>query len=387
MNKIQLGRASAQASPSSRRRARGALLTVLALALGSVVAPASAAVWWTTSPTVVIGSKIVDVRNAGARGDGVHDDTAAFQAAINSLPSTGGTVVVPAGRYMINPVASIKMRSHTRLKLDPSAQLVAIPTSSERYYVIKVWGVTDVEVTGGQVIGERAKHMGSTGEWGMGVDIRASDNVYLHDIKVSSCWGDGVYVGATGPAGSAIPSTDVTLRNVVSDGNRRQGLSITVVDRVFVYNSTFSNNVGILPQSGIDVEPMWQGPTRNVRIEKNHLIGNAGNGLVMHGDVSGVVVKSTTSEKNNGYGILAIDIANTWIAANLITQNGLDGVAMTKATHDVKITSNTINYNSTRWFITNNRSIFMLTKSPRDVQIDSTTRNITFTNNILSPTP
>jgi len=37
----------------------------------------------------------------GATGDGTTDDTTAFQAAINSLPSTGGTVRVPPGSYKV----------------------------------------------------------------------------------------------------------------------------------------------------------------------------------------------------------------------------------------------------------------------------------------------
>ena len=37
----------------------------------------------------------VDVRNFGAKGNGATNDTAAIQKAINSLPSTGGVVVIP----------------------------------------------------------------------------------------------------------------------------------------------------------------------------------------------------------------------------------------------------------------------------------------------------
>ncbi|MDH7601619.1 MAG: glycosyl hydrolase family 28-related protein [Armatimonadota bacterium] len=43
----------------------------------------------------------VNVRDFGAKGDGVTDDTAAFQAALDSMRESGGTVFVPAGTYLI----------------------------------------------------------------------------------------------------------------------------------------------------------------------------------------------------------------------------------------------------------------------------------------------
>ncbi|NUS60485.1 MAG: glycoside hydrolase family 28 protein, partial [Lysobacter sp.] len=72
-------------------------------------------------PTRARGATVLDVRNYGAKGDGVRDDTASINAAIAALPAAGGTVVVPAGRYMIDAVKSINLRSSMHLQLDPEA--------------------------------------------------------------------------------------------------------------------------------------------------------------------------------------------------------------------------------------------------------------------------
>ena len=44
---------------------------------------------------------VVSVKDFGAKGDGVTDDTHAFEAAEEALPLSGGTIIVPPGTYII----------------------------------------------------------------------------------------------------------------------------------------------------------------------------------------------------------------------------------------------------------------------------------------------
>ncbi|GLQ91149.1 glycosyl hydrolase family 28-related protein [Dyella acidisoli] len=207
---------------------RDRFLTVIAasLALAGAAMPASATNWWTATPTISIGPTVLNVRNFGAMGNGATDDTAAFQAAINALPASGGTVVVPDGTYMINALKAINLRSHVRLSMWGNAYLQAIPNNASRYWVVKVWNVNNVEIVGGHVIGERSTHQGTSGEWGYDISVSGSSNVYVHDIKLADSWGDGILIGAIGSGTSAVLSTNVTLNRVTSDNNRRQALTI-----------------------------------------------------------------------------------------------------------------------------------------------------------------
>ena len=71
----------------------------------------------------------LNVFDFGAVGDGLTDDTAAIQAAIDSLPAGSGAVYIPAGLYLVDPSIGINLVSGMTLFGDGRAntQLVAKP--------------------------------------------------------------------------------------------------------------------------------------------------------------------------------------------------------------------------------------------------------------------
>jgi len=356
------------------------ILALAALALSATAVPAFATDWWTAMPKTVLGTTTVEVRNMGALGDGVHDDTAAFQAAINSLPATGGTVHVTAGRYMIDAYKSIRMHSHTRLWLDDGAELDVIPNNQAWTYVVRVWNVTDVRIVGGSMVGDRYKHLGTSGEWGMGVSILGSKNVVVKGTKFSSFWGDGIYVGAQGSGSSINRSDYITIDGVVSDSNRRQGMSITPAQHVYVRNSTFSNTIGTLPEAGIDIEPQTQGPTNTIRLEGNTFSGNHGNGIEMHTNISDITIVNNKMTGNRGFGTLSVSSGGQTITGNTMTQNGLAAVGATGTANHIAITNNTLQFNSTRYMSPTTAGGGL----DRDLQIGTNTTAISVSGNIFS---
>ena len=86
----------------------------------------------------------VSVRDFGAVGDGVHEDTGAIQAAINFLPE-GGRLYFPPGDYLTLPLS---LKSHITLELPAGARLVG-STDRERYPIVK--GVSLDPVTGAEL--------------------------------------------------------------------------------------------------------------------------------------------------------------------------------------------------------------------------------------------
>jgi parallel beta-helix repeat protein len=372
---------SFRSTAATRSRVKNPLVMALAaLALCATAAPAFAANWWTATPSIQIGAQSVSARDFGALGNGVKDDTAAIQAAINSLPADGGTVRIPAGHYMINALKPIKMRSHTRLLIDSMATLEAIPNSASRYWIIKVWDVNDVRIVGGNLVGDRVKHLGTSGEWGYGINIQGSKNVMVKGVKLSNFWGDGMWIGSTGWGSSAVRSDYVTVNGVVSTNNRRQGLSIGPAQHVYIVNSTFQDTNGTLPQAGIDIEPQDQGPANTIRLENNTFANNRGNGIEMHANISDVTIVGNKMTGNRGFGVLGITAPGITVTGNTMTQNGLAGVGASGGSHDWKITSNTLKYNSTRYMSPLKEGGAL----DRDLQIGTKTYNISVSGNLFS---
>jgi parallel beta-helix repeat protein len=345
------GAAHAHAAGTRRQFLRRALLALPMLV-------ASPAAWMSASvaaenaparkaPTRARGPARIDVRDKGARGDGKHDDTAAFQAAIDALPASGGTVHVPTGTYLIDAVAAVNLRSRMHLELAREARLVAMPNGEKKYRVLCLLEVSDVEISGGGIQGERAGHLDSAGEWGHGIHIRGSSRVTVRDMRIADCWGDGVCIGGAGPR-RATPSEDIVIAGIVSTGNRRQGLSIGRSRKVRVYDSEFSNTSGTNPQYGIDIEPDKPGGASDIRIENCLVRNNRGGGIQIYKRVTDVTIKDCTIENNGGRGILAVGAIGGLITGNRIRGNGLVGVAVAQQSTDFQVRDNRFDGNDAK---------------------------------------
>jgi hypothetical protein len=77
----------------------------------------------TVQTTLNTASAVYDVKAYGAVGDGTADDTTAIQAAINAVSSSGGTVLLPTGTYLISSTLTIDKDSTVLTGVGTSAIL------------------------------------------------------------------------------------------------------------------------------------------------------------------------------------------------------------------------------------------------------------------------
>jgi len=353
---------------------RNSLMLAVPVALAGVGIPlkASAAVY--VPPSRQRGSASRNVRDFGAKGDGRNDDTSAIQAAINSLPSTGGTVFIPAGKYMVNAVKSIKLRSLMHLKLDPDAKLVVKTNSSAQYLAVEADVIHDVEISGGQIIGDRDTHTGSSGEGGHCIKIRGSVRVTIRDMLLTKGWGDGISVGGKPQYKKhLIYCEDVVVANVVCSSNRRNGLSITNVIGMKVYDSEFSDTHGTTPQCGIDVEPNRDiddnGYNDQVWIENCVMRGNAAYGMNVWNRARNLTVTNCVIRDNKSCGIVTTGLNSGKFTNNQIYNNMKTGLFVKDGSNNVSVSGNT-SYNNYLTLGLNPRADFYLTGTSSKIEKD-----------------
>ncbi len=228
-----------------------------------------------TTTTVPAGA--LNVKNYGAKGDGIADDTAAINSAILAAPS-GGTVYVPGGTYMVvapdstpydkRNIGAIKMKSNVNLVLASNATIKVTSNSYSVYNTVYFGdGVTNASISGGKIEGDRYSHLGTTGESGHAITIHGGINITISNIHLSKCWGDGIYIsGKTSSTGYA---QNVNITNVNITDCRRNGISVISVDGLTIKDSAATNINGTEPKSGIDLEP-----NNTTQILRNVLIDN-----------------------------------------------------------------------------------------------------------------
>jgi hypothetical protein len=265
--------------------------------------------------------------------------------------------------------------------MDSTTELHAITNGVTRYHIIKVWGVNNVEIVGGNVVGERDTHTGTTGEWGYGINISGSEDVEILNVHISNCWGDGLLIGGLGSGAILQRSNHVTLNNIVTDNNRRQGLTLAPSHHVYIYNSTFSHSNGTAPQAGIDMEPQTQGNVDTIRIENSHFISNTGNGIEIQANVSNLLVLNSEFRYNYGFGILSVTGGPYTYTTSIFNQNGLAGIGVNGNSHDVLVDGNQITQNSTRYISPTAGGH----ANNRDINVSTNATNITLTNDTLTP--
>ncbi len=164
--------------------------------------------------------------------------------------NVANTVYIDSGTYVVSAPSCTKgalyIPSRTHLVINGSISL--IPNDYLGCAVIYIKDAKNVTISGkGIIIGDKIRHTGTKGEWGMGIQIMNSKNIRIENQNIYNCWGDCIYVGGK--------SSNVSIINCNLHHARRQGISVTYAISCKIDRCKIHDIAGTEPEYGIDFEP------------------------------------------------------------------------------------------------------------------------------------
>lgn len=131
----------------------------------------------------------------GAKGDGVADDTSAIQKAVDS----DSKLVLFSKHYLVSDDGStlapiIKLANNKKYSFIAESDITIKATSNTGYEILSIRDKENITIVNPIVNGDRYTHIGTDGEWGMGIAIRNAKNITILQPKIYNCFGDGMYV-------------------------------------------------------------------------------------------------------------------------------------------------------------------------------------------------
>lgn len=292
----------------------------------------------------------VNVKDAtyGAKGDGVTDDSAAIQKAIDVLRDNGGgTLFTPPGNFVAGGLKTYSNICHIGagkksvwVQKSGSQYLVSINPGSDGT-VNTADNITDVLFQNFQLKG--TVETDGFSEFFHLLNINAGSNVHINKMKFTGWRGDAVYIGSGNVAGIERHNENITIRDCIFDGvnnNNRNGISVIDCNGLTIENNYFKNctKVGMPGSIDVEVDANAFHIIKDIRIAKNKFYSNTGGYAISCSlNASSLVnpLKGLTIEKN------FIDSSNTFTGASIFVSTK-ETIAASFASMAIKIKDNRI---------------------------------------------
>ncbi|WP_415328881.1 right-handed parallel beta-helix repeat-containing protein [Chryseobacterium sp. MMS23-Vi53] len=306
----------------------------------------------------------LDIRLFGINPDSTADQTELIQDAINQAATLRKQLYFPNGTYYIKAdgdlgdyvdflrdSGGLALQNNSDLFLENDAKFYVIPNKKGQYNLFRIYNKKNVKIKGGILIGDRyssEKNGMTTGEWGYGIAVSGSENVYIQDVQSIDMWGDGINLQYAEPdTNTHLDCKNVQITNVHCYDNRRQGMSIESGIDVIVQNSLFEKTNGTGPGCGIDVESAAiNSIVKNVIIQNCVFRDNFSSGVLIMSRVDGASVLNCKFENNKdleGQLKLYNNIGNIKIFGNTLIGDGVEagGAALINGSN-IQFINNTI---------------------------------------------
>ena len=243
----------------------------------------------------------VNVKDYGAVGDGVTDDTTSIQSVLD----LGGNIYIPSGTYITNPLL---VKDNTVLVLNPGTILKAKTGYGTNDSLLDIQDKSNITIFGNGATIQMLKAEYVSGEYRHCARIYGSNNITIYDLNAIDSGGDGFSIGGNDFC------SNIMLINCRADNNKRQGCSITNGKNITILGGEYKNTIGTDPQCGIDIESNYSANyyLENILIDGVRTYNNAGGGIrVSLGMISGNVsihIKNCLSESDGSGGEAGLEL-------------------------------------------------------------------------------
>ena len=200
----------------------------------------------------------VSVKDFGAVGDGVTDDTAAFNAAV----AASSAVYVPSGTYIVDVV---NLAANTFIFGDGAATILKqkstfVGGSTGSLYAnsgsagstLDNITIRDLRIEGTNIsvpVFSEFKHL---------ISLNGVKNALVENVDIIGFQGDGIYIGSGVVGGDERHNTNVTVKNCFFDGinkENRNGLSVIDCNGILIEGNYFTRCSKSTMPGAIDIEP------------------------------------------------------------------------------------------------------------------------------------
>jgi parallel beta-helix repeat protein len=291
--------------------------------------------------------RVVNVRDFGAKGDGVTNDTPKIQKAIDSLPGRGGTVFFPAGTYLLYEAVNgrcLLLRSNTDYVGEgPVTKFLLAPLQGASARMMTTIG----SPTSRDIIIRRLHFDGNRARQDSTVNIEQQHAIFLagvEDCRVEGCLfhdtgGDAVY--AFPGSGGLTPSQRVVVENNEMYALNRVGVNFagtsnSIARGNFIHDT--DNNALKMEQDAGNV------PVSGNKFIRNLVCRAGGLALSSTGDrrnLSDILIEDNAFSITTSEAISLAEVSEIEITRNNIWQP--PGAAITlRSSQDIMIKSNSI---------------------------------------------
>lgn len=284
----------------------------------------------------------------GIRTDGTdaRATTDGINRALATLAARGiREIGLPAGVYLIDAVneaagvrresehAGIMIPSGITFTMDPATILKVDPNASPDYACISLDRTKHhVTIRGGQILGDRREHDyagTATHEAGFGISLKGCQDVTIDGVRITDCTGDGIMVCAEGlnTITPYYPATRIMIRGCVVERSRRNNISVTAAELVWVENNDIVDagvddgiHDGTAPRLGIDIEGYhdagvdYEMPLK-VTIRGNRFRGNRWGSVMNHNGYQ-CIIEGNYADNTISYGYGTETVIRGNIVAN-----------------------------------------------------------------------